>query len=72
MIFFVFFSSIEILCFLVDYKHNYTSDLYNIVDASYLLLLASYFYHYFVDKDKSKIDAIYPIVNLISWMRGLS
>ena len=48
IIFLLYFSSIEILQILVDYKQNYISDLFNILDVTYLVLLAAYLYQYFV------------------------
>ena len=45
--FFVFFTSIEILSFIADYRRNYRSVIYNLLDAIYLCVLSIYIYQYF-------------------------
>ena len=70
--FFVFFTSLELLSIAVDYKENYTSDIFNYVDFGYLSLLLTYIIMYFVCVTTATLGILYPVVNLLSWLRGLS
>ena len=73
LIFFLtYFVGIEVLQFTCSYKSRYSADIYNLVDAIYLLLLGFYVFLYFRTEEKEELIQLLAVVNLVSWLRGLS
>ena len=69
----LFFTSVEVYSYLCDYKRVYASDVYNLVDATYLVLLWTYIFMFFLNTEKGEeLPILFPVINLISWLRGLS
>ena len=70
--FLTYFLGMEALQFYCDYKSRYSSDIYNLVDGIYLILLGAYIFTYFRTEDKEELIQFLYVVNLFSWLRGFS
>lgn len=73
LVFFLFyFVFMELFNMKVDYRSSYFSDVWNILDFTFLILLGTYVFMYFRSEDHKGEKGLLAIVNLASWIRGLS
>ena len=70
--FWIYFLSFEIFTMKVDYRSSYFADVWNTLDLLFLVLLGVYIGKYFYSVEKSDGLPLLAIVNLVSWIRGLS
>ena len=70
--FLIYFVSLEIFTIKIDYRSSYFSDVWNALDFLFIVLLGFYIVKFFLIPEKSKGLPLLAIVNLVSWIRGLS
>ena len=68
----VYFVSMEVIAVKVDYKSSYFKDVWNLLDFTFIGLLALYIITWFRSESMEKNIKFLAIVNLVSWIRGLS
>ena len=72
MLFLKYFVSMELITIKVDYRSSYFTDIWNLLDLLFIGLLSAYIAQYMFTDNKSDLLKQLAIVNLLSWIRGLS
>lgn len=67
-----YFTLLEIFTFSVDYRGAYLSDPWNLLDFAFIALLGVYIYLFYKTEEKEDLLTWLAILNMISWLRGLS
>jgi len=72
MIFLVYFVAMEIFTISVDYRSSYFEDAWNSLDFLFIALLAVYIILFFTIEEKEDLLSWLAVLNMASWLRGLS
>ena len=72
LIFLTYFIAMEIFTISVDYRSSYFKDAWNILDFLFIVLLAVYIRLFFVTEKKEDLLSLLAVLNMVSWLRGLS
>lgn len=70
--FLIYLVSFELFTIKVDYRSSYFDDVWNTLDLIFLVLLGVYIVQFFRIEEKGDGLPLLAIVNLVSWIRGLS
>ena len=71
-VYMAYFTIFEAFQIMTRYKSAYSSDLWNLVDLVFICLLGGYIFTSLQSEEKRDNLTLLAIVNLLSWIRGIS